>query len=134
METKICSKCKRELPIENFHWRNKAKGIRRSDCKECHSKQVKDRYVQNKAVINALKETQSCVKCGYNKCVAALDYHHIDETTKTDTVAKLSTHSNIETALKETEKCIILCANCHREFHYLNEFQPISLEDFLKSN
>lgn len=41
METKICSKCGRELPIDQFNWRNKAKGTRRADCKECHSGYMK---------------------------------------------------------------------------------------------
>ena len=37
METKICTKCGRELPIDQFNWRDKSKGTRRADCKECHS-------------------------------------------------------------------------------------------------
>lgn len=37
METKICTKCGKELSIEEFNWRNKAKGTRRSECKYCHS-------------------------------------------------------------------------------------------------
>lgn len=26
METKVCTKCGKKLPIENFYWRNKTKG------------------------------------------------------------------------------------------------------------
>ena len=37
METKVCTKCGKELPIEEFNWRNKSKGTRRSECKYCHS-------------------------------------------------------------------------------------------------
>ena len=133
METKICTKCGRELFLDNFHWRDKAKGIRRAECKQCHNNQVKKRYDENKNEINLLKEGKSCEKCGYNKCVAALDYHHIDPSTKIDTVAKLSTHSSLEMAMKEIQKCILLCANCHREFHYLEEKEKITLEDFLKN-
>lgn len=132
METKVCTKCGIEKPIEDFHWRNKAQGTRRSECKECHNNQVKKRYGENKDLINTLKEGKSCMKCGYNKCYAALDFHHIDPLTKIDTVAKLSTHSSIEAALKEIEKCVLLCSNCHREFHYLEEKNGITLEDFLK--
>jgi hypothetical protein len=131
METKICSKCGIEKSIEEFHWRNKAQGTRRAECKECHNNQVKKRYDENKDYINALKEGKSCVKCGYNKCAAALDYHHIDPSTKINTVAKLSTHANLKDAIKEIEKCVLLCANCHREFHYLKEKNGINLEDFL---
>lgn len=132
METKICSKCGRELPLDNFHWRNKAKGTRRADCKECHSNHMKNKYQENKDKINEVKSTFSCAKCGYNKCVSALDFHHIDPEEKEDTVARLSVHSNIEKVFEEMKKCIILCANCHREFHYLEQKDGITLEDFLK--
>ena len=79
-----------------------------------------------------LKEGKSCVKCGYDKCVAALEYHHINPKQKIDTVAKLSTHSNLDAAFQEIEKCVLLCANCHREFHYLEEKNGITLKEFLK--
>ena len=132
METKICTKCGIEKSLENFHWRNKSAGTRRSECKECHNKQVKIRYKDNKEQINSLKEGKSCEKCGYNKCAAALDYHHIDPSNKIDTVAKLSTHANIEKAITEIGKCVLLCSNCHREYHYLEEKEGITLEEFLK--
>ena len=45
METKICTKCGRELPVEDFPFRNKAKGIRRSNCKKCHNHEFKVRPV-----------------------------------------------------------------------------------------
>ena len=35
METKTCKDCNKELPIEQFHYGNKARGIRKSYCKEC---------------------------------------------------------------------------------------------------
>ena len=132
METKVCSKCGIEKPIDDFHWRNKSLGTRRSECKECHNNIVKQKYAKNKEIINELKKDKSCVKCGYNKCFAALDFHHIDPNNKVDTVARLSAYSNAESALKEAEKCVLLCANCHREFHYLEEKNGITLEEFLK--
>lgn len=42
METKICTKCGRELPLESFNWRDKSKGTRRADCKECHNGYMKN--------------------------------------------------------------------------------------------
>lgn len=44
MTTKICTKCKLELPIEEFHWRNKAAGTRRSECKKCHNATMRKDY------------------------------------------------------------------------------------------
>lgn len=133
METKICTKCGIEKSVEDFHWRNKSAGTRRSECKECHNKQVKSRYKENKQVIDNLKDGKSCIRCGYNECIEALDYHHIDPSTKTNTVAKLATHYNLKDSLAETEKCILLCANCHRYFHYLErQNHELTLIDFIK--
>ena len=44
METKVCTKCGRELPLDQFNWRNKTKGTRRADCKECHCGYMKNQY------------------------------------------------------------------------------------------
>ena len=76
METKICTKCGKEKSIEDFHWRNKEKGTRRSECKECHNNHMKKDYIKKKDFVNVAKEC-GCQKCGYNKCLDALEFHHI---------------------------------------------------------
>ena len=57
-----------------------------------------------------------CSKCGYNRCSAALDFHHPNPSTKSDSLGHLW-GKKWETILKEVKKCVILCANCHREEH-----------------
>lgn len=59
-----------------------------------------------------------CTKCGYNKNIAALEFHHIDPTKKDYQldVRKLS-NSKMVDLVREVEKCDLLCANCHREIH-----------------
>ena len=57
METKICSKSKKELPVEDFHWRNKSKGTRRSECKYCHNTYMNEKNNNNRSVIQNLKES-----------------------------------------------------------------------------
>jgi 5-methylcytosine-specific restriction endonuclease McrA len=48
-----------------------------------------------------------CARCGYDLCIAALDFHHVEPKSKGEyTVTKT-----------EAEKCVLLCANCHREHH-----------------
>jgi hypothetical protein len=57
-----------------------------------------------------------CSKCGYNKCEKALEAHHLDSHEKKFKIADASSRS-WEDIEKELTKCILLCANCHREIH-----------------
>lgn len=57
-----------------------------------------------------------CQTCGYSKCAQALDFHHIDPTTKSFTVSGHGTKS-WQSLQNELDKCVMLCANCHRELH-----------------
>lgn len=134
METKICTKCGRELLLDQFNWRNKAKGTRRSECRECHCGFMKDQYQKKKDVIQSFKKKAGCKKCGYNKCEEALEFHHINPEEKDDIIARMiSNNYSLDKVEKEMQKCVVLCANCHREFYYLNKNQQIILEEFLNS-
>ena len=134
METKICTKCGRELPLDHFNWRNKAKGTYRADCKECHSGYMKQKYQEKKEVVQELKSKCKCAKCGDDRGYV-LDYHHINSEEKETTIARMiSNNYELDKVYKEIEKCIVLCANCHREFHYLhNKNSSLSLEQYLNS-
>jgi hypothetical protein len=57
----------------------------------------------------------SCRNCGYNKYIGALDFHHIDPSEKDFSFSKKK--AKWETLKAELDKCILLCANCHREAH-----------------
>jgi hypothetical protein len=59
-----------------------------------------------------------CSICGYNKCNASLDFHHKDPTTKTKDLKNLTTSNSWSKIVLELDKCILLCANCHRELHW----------------
>ena len=56
-----------------------------------------------------------CEFCGYDKCIEALEFHHIDETTKEFAIS--GSTKSLEKQKKEADKCYMLCANCHRELH-----------------
>lgn len=43
-------------------------------------------------------------------------------------------HSSLSKTLEEIEKCIPLCANCHREFHYLEKENNITIDEYLTNN
>lgn len=56
-----------------------------------------------------------CTKCGYSKCLKALEFHHKDPTTKVKEVSY--NRASVAMMAAEAKKCILLCANCHREEH-----------------
>jgi hypothetical protein len=59
-----------------------------------------------------------CCNCGYNKCHAALELHHLDPLQKKFTFGAIrSSPKSWATIVEELRKCVLLCANCHREFH-----------------
>ena len=65
-----------------------------------------------------------CSRCGYDKCEAALQFHHLNPDEKEFTLSKINLNDSnftFETLLKEADKCILLCANCHAEEHYTDE-------------
>jgi predicted transcriptional regulator len=59
-----------------------------------------------------------CVHCGYNRCLSALESHHLDETKKARNVKKCSMAKYSMAFIKrEIKKCVLLCSNHHREVH-----------------
>ena len=129
METKICSQCGRELPITEYY--SRGGGRYRSECKDCHKKYVAARYEDKKLFLQNYKSSIGCAKCG-EKRGCCLDFHHIDPSIKDEAIARMTSNkSNINDIMKETEKCVVLCANCHREFHFLEHNIGITLEQYL---
>ena len=59
----------------------------------------------------------SCNICGYNKCPDAFDFHHSDPNEKDFAISTEGYTRSWEKVKKELDKCILLCANCHREIH-----------------
>ncbi len=60
----------------------------------------------------------SCAKCGYNKCFAAIEFHHLSPEKKKKTMAHMFECYPSIRGIEELSKCIALCANCHRELHH----------------
>lgn len=72
----------------------------------------KSRRSYKKFAIEALGG--KCSTCGYNKCQAALDFHHKDPNKKNFQISK---YKKREILLEELMKCELLCKNCHAEKH-----------------
>lgn len=120
---KTCPKCRKQFPDTNeyFYVKSKATGKRQSYCKQCNHQNTLDRQREFK---NKIVEYMGgkCARCGYNKCNAALQFHHLDPTEKDFNLSKVrhtSWKNNSEKIKTELDKCIMLCANCHFEEHAL---------------
>ena len=57
-----------------------------------------------------------CERCGYNKCIRALEFHHLDPSQKDFGVSTCLT-MDMSSLKQEVDKCILLCSNCHAEVH-----------------
>lgn len=63
------------------------------------------------------KSKLTCVKCG-EATTACLDFHHRDGKTKDISIAMFRQKGwGIEHIKREMEKCVVICANCHRKLH-----------------
>jgi hypothetical protein len=78
---------------------------------------VKEKRSSLKKEWKAFKATLFCTKCGFNH-PAALDFHHIDPKTKSGSVNDFVSDGQFARAMEEVEKCVVLCANCHRIHHH----------------
>lgn len=57
----------------------------------------------------------ACALCGYDRCPGALQFHHVDRTTKAFGLSTRGIARAYAIAREEAEKCVLLCANCHAE-------------------
>ena len=83
--------------------------------RKIYARKNERRKVMKLKLINA--KGGGCEKCGYNRCIAALEFHHNGKDKDGD-LAHMIKNGSIQKALKEGEKCVLLCANCHREAHH----------------
>lgn len=60
-----------------------------------------------------------CERCGYNKNIAALEFHHKNPEEKEFQIdGRAFSNYNLEKLEIELNKCELLCSNCHKEYHY----------------
>ncbi len=91
----------------------RAKDGYRWRCKVCMAEYVVRRKRKVKAILIA--EAGGCCRiCGYDRCVRALHFHHVDPTTKMRRMDMGLTKS-LDNFRKEAAKCVLLCSNCHME-------------------
>ena len=87
---------------------------RRPRCKECRSEAVARRRRRVKGIL-AGERGGACLLCGYDRCLAALQFHHRDRTLKGFGIAARGLTRSIAEVRDEVDKCVLLCSNCHAE-------------------
>ena len=116
---KICPICMLELEDDSFYKRKRKNGKidLQSYCKKCRLKRVGILQRNTRDLISKYKADRGCSVCGERRPYI-LDFHHVSGD-KEYTISLLSSsHANWEKIQKEIDKCVILCANCHREEHH----------------
>lgn len=75
-----------------------------------------------------------CGICGYSRCIKALEFHHIDPNEKDFSPgAGRASSKSWESICGELRKCVMLCANCHREVHDGSATLPDNITRFDES-
>lgn len=110
---KFCNRCKTAKPLSSFYIRRTEKGFT-AYCKSCSVEQAVSRQKQLKKDAVTYKGGK-CKICGYNKCMAALEFHHIDRSKKDFSLGQFKTTKINSKIYEELDKCILLCCLCHRE-------------------
>ena len=90
----------------------RADGYRR--CLRCRSDDVAKRRRRVKEILVA-DAGGSCAICGYDRCIAAMHFHHVDPQEKSFSLADRGLSRSLESARAEARKCVLLCSNCHAE-------------------
>ncbi len=106
------------------------------DKDECHHEKIKkskrEWYYRNKDKVDSInkrnrmraaewvKEFKKKCKCQCGEShIATLDFHHIDPMKKEFQITNVVHRGwSIPKIKKEVEKCIVMCANCHRKLHW----------------
>jgi hypothetical protein len=143
---KKCTKCNKEKSLLDFNNAKERKDGLSSWCKECvrdngkkHYKSDPKKYLENHRKnrkirfkwFEDIKDNSKCLKCD-EKRNWLLDFHHLDPKQKTLHISTAVRKSKSEEIVKEElKKCIVLCSNCHRDFHYLEKTQKITIEQYL---
>lgn len=128
MELKNCSRCRQELPLDQFSWKKKNVS-RQPYCKECNKSYHKEHYQQNKqdyinkakvtqkkliSKIDEIKRTTPCSDCHKLFNPWQMDFDHREN--KEFGICKALRRQGIgwKRLQKEIVKCDLVCANCHR--------------------
>jgi len=105
-EVKICERCDKEYIYI------RAKGHTLKHCSSCVT--TLRRYKRKKEWVDY--KGGGCCICGYNKCLQALDFHHINPDKKKFGISNSYMKSDKD-IYNELDKTVCICNRCHMEYH-----------------
>ena len=124
---KQCQICGKEFDTQKY-------GSKRKYCFNCspyyrngdnHARAMTITSIRRAIKIQLVKyKGGKCEKCGYNKCMNALQFHHQNQKEKDFNISNYacSKYLDLDKLYEEVDKCILLCANCHAEEHEKNGY------------
>lgn len=119
-ETHSIKECAQEFQIHRATVRKyvdkKRVPLTPEELREKNYKRVKNRRQRHKKMAVDYKGGK-CERCGYDKCIWALSFHHKDPSQKDFIISQYSTFK-WERIKEELDKCELVCHNCHSEIHY----------------
>lgn len=113
---KVCSKCNEHKSIKEFRPRKDRPGTVQPHCKACDTKNtIAQEKSRKQFLIKYLGN--ACVDCGViDNDIEIYDFHHLEPEHKDFTIQSRKSAS-LDTIVKELDKCVLLCANCHTRRH-----------------
>ena len=104
----------RECPEHGWTWFRRIGAATHYRCAECAVEAVSNRRRRIKEIL-VREAGGACVICGYDACLGALQFHHLDPASKKFHLGREGVTRSLERARAEAEKCVLLCARCHTE-------------------
>ena len=86
----------------------------RTRCRKCRMERVAEWRRRTKARL-VQEAGGKCAACGYERCLAALQFHHLDPGKKSFALSLRGVTRSMDKLREEAAKCALLCANCHAE-------------------
>jgi transposase len=111
------SEDRRELTLECARHGTTVFRLRRNGgyrCAKCNTEAVSRRRRRIKQLL-VEEAGGACALCGYSRCLAALEFHHVDRADKRFSLSQRGVSRSIARARDEARKCVLLCGNCHAE-------------------
>ena len=83
-------------------------------CTRCRAERVAEH--RRKLKRQLIAEAGGCCRlCGYSRCAAALQFHHLEPSRKSFHLSLRGVTRSLEKLREEARKCVLLCATCHAE-------------------